>query len=201
MIKNLVARPASECSVVPNSVIPWTTASQDPLSMEFSGQEYWSGLPFPTPGDLSNPGIELTSLAPPALAHGFFTTASPGTARGGTQTKPINKNTSYVRRHLSEPDRSKHTNLAPAGCSAPVLREASPGSRTLASATAPTKGLITEQHQLRGPHTYLEGSSLRRIKDGGGKERERYPEVAGWSSTKYDNESSGCKTVSASYST
>ena len=42
--------------------------------MEFSWQEYWSGLPFPTPGDLPNPGIKCVS---PALT-GFFTTASPG---------------------------------------------------------------------------------------------------------------------------
>ena len=41
--------------------------------MEFSKQEYWSGLPLPTPEDLSDPGIELTALAPPALAGGFFT--------------------------------------------------------------------------------------------------------------------------------
>ena len=37
---------------------PWTVACQAPLSMEFSRQEYWSGLPFPSPGDLPNPGIE-----------------------------------------------------------------------------------------------------------------------------------------------
>ena len=42
-------------------VIPWTVASQASLSMGFSRQEYWSGLPFPTPGDLSNPGIEPES--------------------------------------------------------------------------------------------------------------------------------------------
>ena len=35
----------------------WTVACQDPLSMEFSRQEYWNGLPFPPPGDLSDPGI------------------------------------------------------------------------------------------------------------------------------------------------
>jgi len=40
--------------------------------MGFSGQEYWSGLPCPPPGDLPNPGIELMSPAPPALAGGFF---------------------------------------------------------------------------------------------------------------------------------
>ena len=37
---------------------PWTVAYQAPLSIEFSRQEYWSGLPFPSPGDLPNPGIE-----------------------------------------------------------------------------------------------------------------------------------------------
>ena len=42
---------------------PWTVALQAPLSMEFSRQQYWSELPFPTPADLPNPGIELESLA------------------------------------------------------------------------------------------------------------------------------------------
>ena len=41
---------------------PWTVAHQASLSMEFSRQEYWSGLPFPPPGDLPNPGIKLRSL-------------------------------------------------------------------------------------------------------------------------------------------
>ena len=45
--------------------------------MEFSRQEYWSGLPFPTPGDLPGPGIEPMSLVSPAFAGGFFTTAQP----------------------------------------------------------------------------------------------------------------------------
>ena len=49
-----------------------------PESMGFSRQEYWSGLPFPSPGDLPNPGIELTSPVSPALAGGFFTTGPPG---------------------------------------------------------------------------------------------------------------------------
>ena len=57
---------------------PWIAAHQAPLSMGFSGQEYWSGLPFPSPGDLPDPGIVPTPLAPPALAGGFFTTAPPG---------------------------------------------------------------------------------------------------------------------------
>ena len=59
-------------------VTPWTIAHQAPLSMEFFKQEYWSGLPFLPSGDLSDPGIEPVSLANPALADGFFTTASPG---------------------------------------------------------------------------------------------------------------------------
>ena len=46
------------------------SACQSPLSMGFSTQEYWSGLPFPSPGDLPEPGIEPVS---PALAGGFFT--------------------------------------------------------------------------------------------------------------------------------
>ena len=41
-----------------DSVTPWTVAYQAPPSMVFSRQEYWSGLPFPPPGDLPNPGIE-----------------------------------------------------------------------------------------------------------------------------------------------
>ena len=54
-----------------------TVAHQTPLSMEFSRQEYWSGLPFPTPGDLPDPEIEPASLESPALAGRFFTTALP----------------------------------------------------------------------------------------------------------------------------
>ena len=46
--------------------------------MEFFKQEYWSRLPFPTPEDLPNPGVEPAPLASPALAGGFFITAPPG---------------------------------------------------------------------------------------------------------------------------
>ena len=49
-------------------VIPWTLALQAPLSMGFPRQEYWSGLPFPSPGDLPDPGIELASPLSPELA-------------------------------------------------------------------------------------------------------------------------------------
>ena len=50
----------------------WTVACQAPLSMEFSRQEYWNGLPCPPPGDLPDPGIKPVSLTSPALAGGFF---------------------------------------------------------------------------------------------------------------------------------
>ena len=53
-----------------------TVARQAPLSMGFSRQGYWSGLPCPPPGDLLNPEIELASLLSPALAGGFFTTST-----------------------------------------------------------------------------------------------------------------------------
>ena len=57
-------------------VTPWTAAHQAPLSMGFPRQEYWCGLPFPSPGDLPEPGIEPAS---PALAGKFFTMEPPGT--------------------------------------------------------------------------------------------------------------------------
>ena len=60
--------------------ILWTVGHQAPLSMGFSRQEYWSGLPFPPPEDLPNPGIEPASPATPALAGRFFTTN--GTKKG-----------------------------------------------------------------------------------------------------------------------
>ena len=69
-------------------VTPQTLACQAPLFIDFSRQEYWNGLSFPTPGDLPEPGIKLTS---PALAGGFFTTEPPG--------KPIINCVYYNVRH------------------------------------------------------------------------------------------------------
>ena len=57
-------------------LILWTVALQAPLTLEFSRQEYCSRLPFPSPGDLPDRGIELTSLTSPALAGGFFATSA-----------------------------------------------------------------------------------------------------------------------------
>ena len=56
-------------------MIPWTVVYQASLSMGFSGQEYWSGLPFPSPGDLPDPGIEPRS---PALQADALPSESPG---------------------------------------------------------------------------------------------------------------------------
>ena len=72
LLQKMICMPV--CSVVSDSVTPWTAAHQAPLSMGLSRQDYWSGLTFPTPGDLSNPGIKPTSFASPTLADGFFTT-------------------------------------------------------------------------------------------------------------------------------
>ena len=69
---------AQSFSHVQLSATPWKVARQTPLSMGFSRQEYWSGLPFPSPGVLSNPGNETASLASAALADGFFNAMPPG---------------------------------------------------------------------------------------------------------------------------
>ena len=57
---------------------PQAVAHQAPQSVGFSRQEYWSGLPYPPPGDLPYPGIKLTSFGSPASAGGLFTTVLPG---------------------------------------------------------------------------------------------------------------------------
>ena len=59
-------------------VTPWTVAHQVPLPMEFSKQEYWSGLPSLPPGDLRDIRTKPVSLASPALADVFFATVPPG---------------------------------------------------------------------------------------------------------------------------
>ena len=63
---------AQSLSRVQLFAIPWTIACQTPLSMKFFRQEYWHGLPFPLPGDLSNPETEPESLALSALAVSFW---------------------------------------------------------------------------------------------------------------------------------
>ena len=68
---------------------PWTVARQAPLSLAFPRQEYWNGLPFPSPGDLPNPGIEPTSPVSPALAGRFFITVPPQEAHTHTSIYKI----------------------------------------------------------------------------------------------------------------
>ena len=69
---------AQSCSLF---VTPRTAACQAPLSMGFPRQEYWRGLPFPSPGDLPDPGIEPAFPASPVLVDGVFITNPPGKPR------------------------------------------------------------------------------------------------------------------------
>ena len=75
---------ASSCTVfcvlsrVQLFATPWIVDNEAPLSIGFSRQVYWSGLPFPTPGDLPHPWVKSECPASPAVAGGFFTTEPPG---------------------------------------------------------------------------------------------------------------------------
>ena len=64
------------CSAMSDYATLWTVACQASLSMEFSRRKYWSGLPFPTPGESSQPRDQPKSLESAALAGGFFTTVA-----------------------------------------------------------------------------------------------------------------------------
>ena len=82
-------------SVMSHSAVLWTVACQAPLSVEFSRQEYWSGLPFPSPVNLpgGKAGIENTSLAPVALEGGFLTLHYQGSLKStrGQPKAPFNR--------------------------------------------------------------------------------------------------------------
>ena len=75
----------SRFSCVQLFVTLWTVAHQPPLFMGFSRQKYWSGLPWPLPGDLLNPGIELVPVMSLAVAGGFITTAAIWEAGDGSE--------------------------------------------------------------------------------------------------------------------
>ena len=77
-------------SCVQYFAISWIVAHQDPLSLVFSRQGYWSRLSFPPPGDLPDPGIEPVSLTSPALAGAFFTTSATWEAPDRRDYIPIN---------------------------------------------------------------------------------------------------------------
>ena len=96
---------------------PWTVAHQAPLSMGFSRREYWSGLPFPSPGDLPYSGIEPKSLTSPALAGGFFTPSASWEALGTAADS--NKNTQFSLKGNGGPEECEHINLNLPGCISP----------------------------------------------------------------------------------
>ena len=79
LIPHCVPGGALVAKLCPTLVTPWTVARQTPLSIGFSRQEHWSGLPFPSPGDLSDPGIEPGS---PALQADSLPTEPPGKIQG-----------------------------------------------------------------------------------------------------------------------
>ena len=84
------------CVCVSHSVVSDSAICQAQLSMEFSRQEYWSGLPFPSPGDLPDPGIEPGSLVSSAVASRFFTSCTTREAKiGKTRFQRITRG-SYV---------------------------------------------------------------------------------------------------------
>ena len=78
----LCVRTLSHSVVFDSFEIPWAVAHQAPLFIGFSRQEYWSGLPIPSPGNLPDPGIKPESSVAPASAGGFFTTEPPGKPLG-----------------------------------------------------------------------------------------------------------------------
>ena len=81
-------------------VTPWTVAHQAPPSMGFPRQEYWSGLPVPSRGDLPNPGIKPICLASPELAGSFFTTEPPGKLTLITLQSQVSNSTSLQKGHF-----------------------------------------------------------------------------------------------------
>ena len=81
----------ASCSVVSDPLWPHGLVCQVPLSMEFSTQEYWSGLPFPSPRDLADPGIEPASLVSPLVAGRFFTMWATREARGNVNQQLLPK--------------------------------------------------------------------------------------------------------------
>ena len=87
------------CGLVAKScltlVTPWAVASQAPLSIGFSRQEHWSGLPFPSPGDLPDPGIKPRS---PALQAYSLLTEPPGKPMVTTNEKIYKKCTKFKKK-------------------------------------------------------------------------------------------------------
>ena len=87
------------CSIVSNSVTPRTVACWAPLSVGFSRQEYWNGLPCLPPGDLPNLGTETSSLASPALVGSCATRELPPPASVLDETKNMKRKKSQCQKH------------------------------------------------------------------------------------------------------
>ena len=95
---------------------PWTAAHWTPLSLEFSRQEYWRGLPFPSPGDLFDSGIEPASLKSPALAGGFFTTSTTREAHSVTPNKKVPLTVplpQHAHTHTQSHHHTRHRSVSP----------------------------------------------------------------------------------------
>ena len=99
------------------SVTPWTAVHQPSLSMGFSRQEYWSGLPFPSPGDLPDTGIKPASLLSPALTGKFFITSATWEALHPSQEHTSNDRKQQLLRamttnvYLSQAFQAEHIKL------------------------------------------------------------------------------------------
>ena len=103
-------------------------ACQAPLSMEFSRQEYWSGFPFPSPGDIPHPRAEPMSVASPALAGRFFTIDPPGkpvryrSGRGRKRKDDLNRSAAAAAKSLqSRPTLCDPINGSPPGSPIPEI--------------------------------------------------------------------------------
>ena len=81
---------------------------QAPLSMGFSRQEYWGGLPFPPPGDRPNPGTELAFTMCPALASGLFTTEPPGKPQDAITCQKNNYLSPFLLKERQTPHLDMH---------------------------------------------------------------------------------------------
>ena len=99
------------CSVAQSSLTLCSSMDCGPpgSSMEFSRQEYWSGVSFPTPGDLSHPGMELTFLESPALAGGFLTMCHLRSPYNIEQKLNINKKLNWLKNRFKNIILSKMT--------------------------------------------------------------------------------------------
>ena len=116
----------------------WTVARQAPLSMGFSRQEYWRGLPFPPPGDLPDPGIKPASLVSLALAGRFFTTELPG--------KPT---------HTADPGTNQGWESTQTQSRRPVYPACQPVTYTEHQGSERSSGHWTKSHSCNLLHTEL----------------------------------------------